>query len=511
MTSSAPTRVHTHATGDAVTPDWVTKPSISSASAASAATQRQEMFAPANKDVRVRNDNTSGKHSTTAVRTSPMMMVASADDESDFIKEESNKKAQHQLQTSLSLPVGTAHSTSARNLPWQKHFKLRVASVCTKIIDEPPALLERMIAALDKRTGHGTFELMPDIKVMGVLDANRPPRDLEYDVVTIAVQCPPSSSFFSASPSSTTGDRRAGTARGTGENDGHHLVREISSFQLAPGRPSITERLFMDKHRPLYKAKGWGIGTWRVWLALEDVDALRKKRKKTPQPALDAAASPPPTPTGGDDLGLLQRRESYVSEAGSSDSGASKRMRMEEVASPGTPFGGLIDRSGALATTAAMYNPSGKSPVLMNPLNMNPLLLHRQVSLPSILGPQPVLTRTASNGYVFPSIHAAMPLQQQPNYILHHPVSSAGAALLAPPAPPPPMSPMGWHHQPVTPLGAATSHQATMLLGSHQHLLAGMNVLSQGNSRTPNSATMPTMPTMPARMWPNGGGEFPRQ
>lgn len=157
----------------------------------------------------------------------------------------------------------------ARNLPWQKIFHKRIAPVCLAVIEErekrgndqgvfaafgpPRGEVKRIIRIGDE-----------SILVQVVRDPKKPPPDLKYDQVTLVIEDPDADLHPPTKVSS----------------DGIYLVREIASFSLAPNKGCINERLFMDRKRENYKSKGWGMGRWRVWLALEDIDAARKKRKK---------------------------------------------------------------------------------------------------------------------------------------------------------------------------------------------------------------------------------------
>ena len=138
----------------------------------------------------------------------------------------------------------------AKNLPWQRHYKSTIAPLCNAIFEQFPKEFD------------SKDDFFQNVPIVRVFDVNKPPKDLKYNVLTIAV----------ASMNEKLENQ---------SNDGLHLVREISFFPLAPGKPCVNERFFMDRNRTNFKAKGWGNGNWRVWLALEDVDAERKKRKKT--------------------------------------------------------------------------------------------------------------------------------------------------------------------------------------------------------------------------------------
>lgn len=167
-----------------------------------------------------------------------------------------------------------------RNLPWQKLFKGRVAPVCSKVFEHEKPFEEFIRLGKTSMTFSSPVGFFENVPVILVQDASRPPKNLLYNVLTIAVEVNKVQHFSSDFES------------------GVYMVREISAFPLAPGKPCITERLFMDRSRERFKAKGWGCGNWRIWLALEDMDAERKKKKKVPvkaavdQPNLLKRSSP---------------------------------------------------------------------------------------------------------------------------------------------------------------------------------------------------------------------------
>ena len=153
---------------------------------------------------------------------------------------------------------------SAKNLPWQKIFHKRIAPICLKIAEDRESLDEASFFKKYISIESGTVDICGEnVGITMVRDARKPPPDLKYNQLTLALE----------DPNADVTSPRVGS-------DGVYLVREISAFPLAPNKPCVNERLFMDRKRENFKAKGWGTGRWRMWLALEDADAQKKKRKK---------------------------------------------------------------------------------------------------------------------------------------------------------------------------------------------------------------------------------------
>ena len=179
-----------------------------------------------------------------------------------------------------------------------------------------------------------------EIHIAVVRDARKPPMDLEYNRLTLAIE-DPKADFNSPRIAS----------------DGIYLVREISAFPLAPNKPCVNERLFMDRKRENYKAKGWGTGRWRIWLALEDQDAQRKKRKKAEiaqnaSVARGQADYDPGTPPSD----ILKRTSSIHVDITNN----SKRFKDAYDAAPGVSVS---------STTPMIFRPVGTLPMLQQPTN----------------------------------------------------------------------------------------------------------------------------------------------
>jgi hypothetical protein len=152
--------------------------------------------------------------------------------------------------------------TPARNLPWQRHFKLRIAPLCLEVLKDTSGYL-----TFEQALANAALKEIPKVVVT---DCNRPPSNLAYNVITLAI----------AAGGPTSGSSSASMMEQM--ESGLYLVREISSVPLLPENNIlvINERLFMDKTREMYKSKGWGTANWRFWLALEDVDVMQKRRNK---------------------------------------------------------------------------------------------------------------------------------------------------------------------------------------------------------------------------------------
>lgn len=110
-----------------------------------------------------------------------------------------------------------------KNLPWQRHFKSRVLPACQKLSSQ----------FADNHVVYDSDESMFDeeIPIMRSDDCSRPPRDLEYGVVTLV---------FESSKRTTQAE----------VDRGLYLVREISSnATISANGPAVNERLFMDRTR----------------------------------------------------------------------------------------------------------------------------------------------------------------------------------------------------------------------------------------------------------------------